>query len=146
MKDRLDRDKSCRLRDSIWRSMLELYKKGEHPCLPMELELENNANNEGFTEQSVLFGNIAAYAEGRAAISKAHLKLAMAELDLVSPTRLDKEIAATMRYLGYCTHCYKVDGRVQPRFWALESVKNDDSTRQEWMRLPKAVAPPSRGW
>jgi len=141
MEGRLDRDKVCRMRDSVWKSILRLYERGDKPCLPEELEALNDENNRAYTEESILLKPLKDYLQGKIACSKVKLKKAMAELDLVTPTKLDKEIKSALVQLGWSEHRH----RSMPRYWGLDEMRGTDAIRQAAASLDHSV-PRSKPW
>lgn len=141
IEERLNHDKVCRMRDSVWKSILELYEHGDKPCLPEELEELNDQNNRLYTEESILLKPLKDYLQGRIACSKVKLKAAMAELDLVVPTRLDKEIKSALVSLGWSEHRH----RGAPRYWGLDEMRGTDKIRQAALSLDHSV-PRSKPW
>jgi len=143
MTERIDRDKICRLRDSVWKSILELYKTGAEPCLPEGLEELNNLNNLDYTDQSVLYQPLASYLGSTNIVaSKVKVRLAMQETELVQPGRLNKEIAMTMAQLGWKT------GRSHdtPRYWVRAEHEGTDAARNAARQLDHSVPCSVRGW
>lgn len=118
----LDRDKLCRMRDSIWKSIMRLYRRGEMPYLPDGLAKENEENNILFSRESILVPKLEMFLKGKVIESKEKVREYTAGLDLVVPTMLDKEIMAAMVQIGWRNHKF----RGLPRVWLnSEAVIND---------------------
>lgn len=142
MSERLDRDRICRMRDSIWKSVFELYKSGEQPYLMGSLEEENAENNRKYTEESVLYAPLQEYLRGKLAASKPVLRHDMARLALVPEVRLDREIASTMAMQGWTT--FRCHGGA--RFWGRSDVSLSAEVMDAGRRLRHTVPSMERIW
>lgn len=139
---RLDRDKLCRMRDAIWKSVLQLYKRGEMPCLPPGLETENETNNMSFSYESILVSPLERYLEGKVLASKVKVREYVADLDLVPPTVIDKEIMSAMRNIGWINHKF----RGQPRIWVKSDVPITIDLRDQASLIDHTVRGRNQGW
>lgn len=139
---RLDRDKLCRMRDAIWKSVLGLYKRGELPCLPDGLVEENEINNAAFSRESILGPSLDMFLKGKIMESKEKLREYAAGLDLVVPSVLDKEIMAAMVQIGWRNHKF----RGQPRIWLKSGVPITTDLRDQAARIDHRVRGKDRGW
>lgn len=139
---RLDRDKLCRMRDAIWKSVLGLYKRGEMPYLPPGLEEENALNNTAFSRESILGPYLESYLKGRVMESKGKLREYAAGLDLVVPSMLDKEIMTAMVQIGWNNHKF----RGLPRIWLKSDVPITTDLRDQAARIDHHVRGRDRGW
>lgn len=116
---RLDRDKLCRMRDAIWKSIWKLYQRGELPFLPEGIEKESEINNISYSRESILLPHLQRYLEGKRVASKTKVREFVCDLDLVPVPMIDKEIMSTMVQLCWKNHKF----RGLPRIWCV----NDES-------------------
>lgn len=103
VEDRIDRDKTIKLRDRVWFSIFQDYKKGVRPFLPHEIEIESAIRNEEFAQTSPV--QQACWNKVRQGldkfISKVDLRQHIMDLELVPKGALDPHIKRSMSSLGY---------------------------------------------
>ena len=128
---RLDRDKLCRMRDSIWKSIWKLYQRGELPYLPEGVERESEDNNIAFSRESILLPHLDRYLKGMRVASKTQIREFVCDLELVPSTMIDKEIMSAMLQLGWKNHKF----RGLPRVWCLYEEAQMMQLRGEAERL-----------
>jgi hypothetical protein len=139
---RLDRDKLCRMRDVIWKSILGLYRRGELPCLPDGLMEESEINNRSFSRESILGPYLGKYLKGKIMESKGKLREYAAGLDLVPSSMLDKEIMSTMVQIGWNNHKF----RGVPRIWLKSDIPITTDLRDQAAQIDHTVRGRNQGW
>lgn len=97
----LDRDKLTRLRDSIWKGALALYRTGAMPYLAPDLEEQNAENNREYSEESPLTVPLAKALADTRCVLKQIVRDQMQELELVPLAILDRSIARSASELGW---------------------------------------------
>lgn len=138
MSKRIDHDELIRARDAIWRTAALMWKQGELPCLPPELEAESAENNKAYSYESPIAAPLKQHLElhyKRGYCSKSKLKQEVAEWDLAPASMLDKHIKATMEGLGW------KDARKhgKPRFWLTSVMTTADLTVADYDVLSREV-------